>query len=663
MYLHSHFSPDNLIDFSKIKWEDFLPAMEQGKKLAEERIKKIKEQEPSFQHTILELENAKREMNQTFSILMCLLEANKDLDKVEMIDEVNEKLQALDNALNNDISFDMDLFLKVKEVYESAEQLSALDKKLTKIHYQDFIDSGVNLPKEVQDRLREISDRTSALEIKIESNVQEEPTHWKVKVQDITHLEGLSPSFIAEAKMLAEENNFDGWMIAINEATFGEVASFASYRPLRLEVTNLFRSRGNNNDKFDNKVLIAELLKLRHEEAKLLGFESPSHLTLKDRMIKKPEDALQFLEDLNNELRPSAEYYFNIIKDLAKAEEVEEVTQGDHLFYQTLATGKLLDMDMNELKHFFPYQQVWSGLQSLTEKLFNVRFERIEGASTWHSDVEVYKAIRGNTNIGLLYLDVFTRETKTAGAWMNNLVANGPGQLPIIIVAGNFSKNEEDGVVLLSDMIEVRTLFHEIGHAIHGLCSEVPYTSLAGTNVAWDFVELPSQIMENFTYTPEVLDLITCHYKTKSKIPKELREKITQSQKLFASYVTLTYTGQAYLDLSLHIKDKEFDLEWCENLLAWFWMTKRLPNAARTTNFTHIWGSGYDSGYYSYIWANVLDSDCFESFLEAGVLNSEMGEKFRKEILATGSSRDEMESFIAFKGRKPEVQALVKKIT
>lgn len=652
-----NYSVKNPINFKDFEWNNVIPDCKKYIKLCEQRIYKIKELDASFKNTILALENCDNELKVLTSIFSTLVGVNKDLEKSDEIDSIDLELNELVTKLENDIIFDLNLFKKVEEVYNARQSFSGEDLKLIEETYKGFIENGINLEKEKQDRLSLIDQRMGELSIEIQSNLLKEPLNWFVNV-DESEGAGIPSDCLASAKKLADERSEKGFTFQVTESNFYTVVENADSQSLRLKMNELFRSAGNNNDQYDNKKLIPELVSLRQEKAKILGYNTYASYVLKDRMVKNEQTAIEFLNELDKEIRPEAQKECQQLIKLAQSQGIT-ISMADEWYFESKLKSKLCNVDFNEVRNFFEYENVWNGLQKLIFNLYSIKFERVE-LPVYHNSVSCYEAKSGDKSLGVIYLDSFSRNGKSEGAWMMPIINGDKKQIPFILVANNFSPKNEEGVSLLS-LTDVKTLFHEMGHALHELCSKAQYASFSGSNVSWDFVELPSQIMENFVYNKDVLKSIAKHYKTGEVLSDDDVINLTKMNKIFNASGILAHVGLGLLDFKLHENNNgiiDFDLvnnEYNKCRL----IKDSSKKANRVTNFDHILSGAYDCGYYSYQWAKVLDSNCYLK-LEENEFSPKIVNDFREKILAVGSTVDPMTAFIDFYGSKPNVSVLLK---
>jgi Zn-dependent oligopeptidase len=647
----------NPMNFNEFKWEQVLVDCKSQILLCQERISKIKEMDASFENTILGLEHCDSELNHTVSIFSALVGVNKDITKTDEIDEIDSEINSLTTQLENDIIFDLDLFKKVEEVYLNRSNLFGEDLKLIEETYKGFIENGINLKKEIQNRLGYIDTRLGELSIEIQSNLLKEPLNWFINIKE-DEIDGIPADLLSSAKKLAEERSETGFTFQVTESNFYTIVENSNHQSIRIKFTDLFRSTGNNNDEFDTKNLITELISLRQEKAKILGFAGYSDYVLRDRMVKNEQTVVKFLNELDSAIRPEAEKECVALMKLAKIDGIE-MTMADDWYYESKLKSKLCNVNLAELRNYFEYSHVWAGLQSLIYNLYSVSFEKVD-FPVYHNAVDCYIAKEGDNILGVIYLDSFSRNGKNEGAWMLPIIHGCENQIPFILVANNFTPKNQDGISLLS-LTDTKTLFHEMGHALHELFSKAKYASFAGSNVAWDFVELPSQIMENFVYNPDVLSLIAKHYQTGELLSKETGNNLREMDKLFNATGILSHIGLGRLDLKLHRNnDGLIDFESVNDEYNNCRLYKTVSNKAnRVTNFDHILCGGYAVGYYSYQYAKVLDSNCYLK-LKEGNFSPDLVKDFRSKILAVGSTIDPMDAFCNFCGEMPNVSVFLK---
>jgi len=479
----------------------------------------------------------------------------------------------------------------------------------------------------------------------------------------------VTESAIEEAKHTAEQNGKEGWVFTLQYPSYIPFMTYADNRDLRKKLSLAFGSKGFNNNEFDNQDIVLKIAKLRHQRANLLGYKTHAHFVLEERMAKTPETVNTFLNDLLDKAKPAAINEFKTLENFAKElDSIDQLQKWDGAYYAEKLKQKLFDLDDKKLKPYFKLENVINGAFTVANKLYGLKFETINTIDKYHNDVLTYKVTDNNGNyVSLLYADFFPRPGKRNGAWMTvykpQYIKNGENSRPHISIVCNFTKPTKTKPSLLT-FNEVTTLFHEFGHALHGMLANTTYPSLSGTNVFWDFVELPSQILENWCYEKEALELFAKHYETGEVIPMDLIEKIKASATFNEGMQTLRQLSFGLLDMSWHSIDpsnidnvKTHELEAFKN-------TKLYPDVSKncmSTSFSHIFQGGYSSGYYSYKWAEVLDADAFEYFKEEGIFNPEVAQKFKDNILSQGGTQDPMTLYKRFRGKAPQPEALLKR--
>jgi len=662
-------TPFQAAPFSKIKNEDFIPAFKQAIADAKKEIDAIVDNPdaPTFENTIEALEFSGERLDRISSIFFNLnsAETNDEIQKIAQ--EVSPML----SEFSNDITLNDALFKRIKTVYEqkdsltlTIEQATLLDKK-----YKSFSRNGANLPEDKKQQLRKIDKELSQLKLKFGENVLAETNNYQLHITNENDLAGLPESAIEEAKHTAEQNGKEGWVFTLQYPSYIPFMTYADNRDLRKKLSLAFGSKGFNNNEFDNQDIVLKIAKLRHQRANLLGYKTHAHFVLEERMAKTPETVNTFLNDLLDKAKPAAINEFKTLENFAKElDSIDQLQKWDGAYYAEKLKQKLFDLDDKKLKPYFKLENVINGAFTVANKLYGLKFETINTIDKYHNDVLTYKVTDNNGNyVSLLYADFFPRPGKRNGAWMTvykpQYIKNGENSRPHISIVCNFTKPTKTKPSLLT-FNEVTTLFHEFGHALHGMLANTTYPSLSGTNVFWDFVELPSQILENWCYEKEALELFAKHYETGEVIPMDLIEKIKASATFNEGMQTLRQLSFGLLDMSWHSIDpsnidnvKTHELEAFKN-------TKLYPDVSKncmSTSFSHIFQGGYSSGYYSYKWAEVLDADAFEYFKEEGIFNPEVAQKFKDNILSQGGTQDPMTLYKRFRGKAPQPEALLKR--
>lgn len=663
-------TPYNTAPFSKINDSDFLPAFKKAIENAKSEIDAIvsNPEQPTFENTIEALEFSGEQLDRISSIFFNLnsAETNDEIQKIAQ--EVSPML----SEFSNDITLNEALFKRVKTVYDSkdslhltTEQQTLLDKK-----YKGFSRNGANLPEDKKEKLREIDKKLSQLTLKFGENVLAETNKFEMLITDEADLSGLPDGAIEAAKQLAESKGKEGWLFTLDYPSYIPFVTYADNRELRKRITIAAGKKGFHNDDLDNQNIVLQIATLRHERANLLGYETHAHFVLEERMAKTPEKVKTFLKELLEKAKPAAEKEFKNLQNFAKVlDGIEQLEKWDGPYYSEKLKQKLFSLDDEKLKPYFKLENVIKGAFTVANNLFDLQFEEIDNVDKYHEDVLTYKVTnKAGEFIAIFYADFFPRKGKRNGAWMTSYkpqyVKYGHMERPHVSIVCNFTKPTKSKPSLLT-FNEVTTLFHEFGHALHGMLANTTYPSLSGTSVYWDFVELPSQIMENWCYEKEALELFATHYETGELIPMDLVEKIKDSATFHEGMQTLRQISFGLLDMGWHgstspqtiTSVKEF-----ENQA--FADTQLYPDVAEncmSTSFSHIFQGGYSSGYYSYKWAEVLDADAFEYFKESGIFNKEVATKFKDHVLSQGGVEDPMVLYKRFRGQEPKPEALLKR--
>ncbi|MEH6536419.1 MAG: M3 family metallopeptidase [Psychroserpens sp.] len=668
--LNSKFeTPFHTAPFSKIKNEDYLPAFLKAIEKARAEIDAITTniETPTFENTIETLDFSGEELDRLSSIFFNLnsAETNDDIQKIA------QEISPLLSEFSNDITLNEDLFKRVKSVYDNksaldltVEQNTLLDKK-----YKGFSRNGANLSEDKKTRLREIDKQLSQLKLKFGENVLAETNKFEMHLTNEADLAGLPEGAKEAAQQLAESKDKEGWLITLDYPSYIPFMTYANNRELRKKLAISAGAKTFKSDELDNQENVLQIAKYRHERANLLGYKTHAHFVLEERMARTPETVEKFLNELLEKAKPAAEREFKDLETFAKdLDGIDKLEKWDGGYYAEKLKQKLFSLDDEQLKPYFKLEHVISGAFTIAERLYDLKFEEIDTIDKYHNDVLTYKVTdtKGHL-VSIFYADFFPREGKRNGAWMTvykpQYIKNEVNDRPHISIVCNFTKPTKSKPSLLT-FNEVTTLFHEFGHALHGMLANTTYPSLSGTSVFWDFVELPSQVLENWCYEKEALELFATHYETGEVIPMELIEKIKASATFHEGMQTLRQISFGLLDMSWHGQDPTSITSVKAHESKAFANTKLYPDVAEncmSTSFSHIFQGGYSSGYYSYKWAEVLDADAFEYFLEQGVFNKEVATKFKNHVLSQGGIEDPMTLYKRFRGKEPKPDALLKR--
>ena len=655
--------------FSKIKNKDYLPAFQEAIVLAKAEIDVIvnNTENPTFQNTIEALAYSGDTLDRISSIFF-------NLNSAETSDEMQKIAQDVSPLLSefgNDVRLNNALFAKVKTVYDQRESLNLNPEQITLLdkQYKSFSRNGANLPEDKKNQLREIDKELSKLSLKFGENVLAETNAFELHLTDYNHLAGLPEGTIEAARSLAKAQEKEGWIFTLDHPSYIPFVTYADNRELRKKLAIAFGARCFQNNEFDNQEIVLKIAKLRFERANLLGYKTHAHFVLEERMAESPEKVLSFSNDLLAKAKPAAQKEFDQLSAFAKElDGIEQLEKWDGAYYSEKLKQQLFNLDDEKLKPYFQLEKVLNGAFTIAEKLYGLTFTEVFDIDKYHEEVTTYE-VKGKNNelVAVFYADFFPRKGKRNGAWMTSFksqyIKDGKNERPHISNVCNFTKPTETKPSLLT-FNEVTTLFHEFGHGLHGMLANTTYPNLSGTSVYWDFVELPSQIMENWCYEPEALALFAHHYETGEVIPQEYVQKIKESASFQEGMATMRQLSFGLLDMGWHGQDptnitdiKAFETEQ-------FASTQLYPDVkenAISTSFSHIFQGGYSSGYYSYKWAEVLDADAFDYFLEEGIFNTEVAEKFKENVLSKGGTEHPMILYKRFRGQEPKPDALLKR--
>ena len=663
-------SPFDTAPFSQIKNEHFKPAFLKSIENARKEIDAITSntEKPTFENTIEALEFSGQQLDRISSVFFNLNSAETN----EEIQKIAQEISPLLSEFGNDITLNESLFKRVKSVYDqkdsldlTVEQDTLLDKK-----YKSFSRNGANLSEEKKTRLRAIDAKLAKLKLTFGENVLAETNKYQLHLTNEVDLDGLPEGEKEAAAQLAvSKGKKEGWMITLDYPSYIPFMKYAKNRELRKELSLAFGSKGFHNDKLDNQNNVLDIVKLRFERANLLGYKTHADFVLEERMAQTPEKVHSFLNELLEKAKPAAEREFQQLENFAlKLDGIDRLEKWDGSFYSEKLKQELFDLDDEKLKPYFKLENVIKGVFKVAENLFDLHFEEVNDIEKYHDEVKTYKVYDTDKNfVSLFYADFHPRTGKRGGAWMTSYKSqwkrNGENVRPHISNVCNFTPSTKSKPSLLT-FNEVTTLFHEFGHGLHGMLANTTYPSLSGTSVFWDFVELPSQILENWCYEKEALELFATHYETGETIPMTLVQKIKESATFQEGMQTLRQLSFGLLDMSWHGIDpsKITDVKKHEDEA--FKNTTLYPETSETcmsTAFSHIFQGGYSSGYYSYKWAEVLDADAFAYFKEKGIFNKEVATKFKDNVLSKGGTENPMVLYKRFRGAEPKVEALLER--
>lgn len=657
--------------FDKIKAEHYMPAFKEGIKQQQAEIDAIAENKeaPTFANTIEALDYSGDLLNRVSSVFYNLYSA----DTNEALEKIANEVSPMLSEHKDNLFLNEKLFARVKTLYDNRAKLGLTPEqnRLLEKYHRNFIRSGASLNPQQKEKLRAINKELGLAEIAFGQNVLAETNAYKKVIDKKEELAGLPEGVIQAAAEAAKEAGQNGkWMFTTQKASFIPVLQYSENRELRKELLMAYTTRANHNNANDNKALINKIMKLRVQKAQLLGFDSPAAFILDDTMAKTPKAVYDFLATVWAPALNKAKAEAADLQKLMDAEgKGEKLEPWDWWYYSEKLRKAKYDLDEEQLRPYFKLENVRKGIFELAGKLYGLKFQKLDSMPVYNPDVEVFEVKDADGSlIGVLYTDYFPRAGKRAGAWMENIAPqykkDGVNHRPIIVNVGNFTKPTADKPSLLN-MDEVETMFHEFGHALHGLLTQCTYPSLSGTAVARDFVELPSQIMENWCFEPQVMKTYAFHYKTGEIMPQELMDKIKKAGTFNQGFTMTELLSAALLDMDYHsMKDTtKFDVEAFEKAtMQRIGMIPEIIVRYRSTYFNHIFTGGYSAGYYSYTWAEVLDADAYQAFVESGdIYSPKVATAFRKNVLEKGDSDDPMKLYRAFRGADPNPQALLKR--
>ena len=658
-------TPYQSAPFNEIKEEQFLPAFQELIILSEKEIDDIvqNKEDATFENVIEALAFSGEKLEVVSGIFFNLNSAETN----DEIQKIAQEVSPLLTEFSAKISQNLALFEKIKKVFDEKAKynLNEEQEMLLNETYKGFVRSGALLDDADKEKFKKISIELSKKSLQFGQNVLAETNNYFKHISDEKELAGIPEAILEQYREEAKERNLDGFVVTLQYPSFLPLMTYAENRELRKELALANGKKSFQNNEFDNQNLIKEIISLKQEKAKLLGYENYADYVLEERMAKSPAQVKSFLNELLEKAKPYAEKEVEELKKLAKADGIEDMESYDHTFYAERLRKQKFDIDDEELKPYFQLEKVQEAVFGLAKTLFGLEFKETTDVQKYHEEVKTYEIFEDGKFKALLYADYFPRKGKRAGAWMTSFksqsINNGENNRPHISVVCNFSKPTSETPSLLTFQ-EVTTLFHEFGHALHGVLANTTYPNLSGTSVKWDFVELPSQFLENYCYEPEFLKTFAKHYQTGEVLPNEKIQKISDSKNFMEGYQTIRQIGFGLLDMAYHSDSekvgdvKTFEVE--ETKATNLYPSN--PETIMSTSFSHIFQGGYSAGYYSYKWAEVLDADAFQYFKENGIFNPEIAAKY-KILLSSGGTKNPMELYKSFRGSEPKVESLLKR--
>lgn len=661
-------TPHNAIPFDRISDDDFLPAAKEAIAITKKRLTEIKNiSNCSFNNVIESFERSMTEL----SLVMTVFSNLKGADTSDKREAIAKDLMPMFSAFHNEVNFDLELFAKIKNVYDRKKEfnLSVEENTLLEKIYKDFVRNGALLSEDKKTKVKAIDEELTKLALTFSENVLKDTNEYFLEITDKNDLDGLPVDYIEAIKGEAKKRNKDNsWIVTLKAPSLIPFMKYSKKRELRKKLQMLSGTIGSKNGTRDNKAIVHKISELRFERANLLGYKTHADYVLEQRMSESKDGVNNFLNDLLSKFKTFGEKDLNDLQNFAKKDNIDELYGYDLSYYMDQLQKERFSFDEELLRPYFKLENVINGAFIAAKNLYSLNFKKVTNIPVYHPEVETYEVFGDDGKfIGLFYADFFPRESKRSGAWMTLFREqnknDGINNRPHVAIVCNFTKPTESKPSLLT-LDEVTTLFHEFGHALHGLLSDCKYETLAGTNVYWDFVELPSQIMENWVYESELLDQFARHYQTNEVLPKEMIKKIKDSMNYMAGYMTCRQLMLGMIDMSWHAVDPKnikdvYALE--SKVIEKIPSPKRLPELNTSCSFSHIFAGGYSAGYYSYKWAEVLEADAFEFFKEKGIFNKSVANSFKENILMKGGSEHPMTLYKRFRGKAPATESLLKK--
>jgi len=666
-------TPYGIPPFGEIKTEHYIPAFEEAMKRQNEAVKEIVENKDAanFENTIVALEFSGMMLTDVALVFYNMLSSNTSEELQELAQDISPML----SKHSDEILMNEDLFARIKEVYDNAESFSIdkEDQMLLDLTYKRFVRGGALLNDNDKDRLKDINEKLSRLTLRFGDNLLAETNNYTLVIENEDELAGLPDGVIEAAAATAKDYDMEGkWVFTLQNPSVMPFLTYADNRDLRKEIKHAYVNRCNNDNEYDNKQIILDIIKLRIERAQILGYNTHADYVLEINMAKNSENVYNLLDEIWAAALPVMKNEVEMYTKMLTGETGEkDFDAADWRYYAERLRKQKYDLDEEELKPYLQLDNVKEGIFKVSEKLFGLTFEQIEGMPLYHEDAEVFEVLDENgKHKAILFMDYHPRQSKRGGAWMSSFrdqyVYNDKNVSPIITVNCNFTPATSSQPALLT-WDETTTFFHEFGHALHGILSDCKYPSTSGTSVPRDFVELPSQIMEHWVAEPEVLRMFAFHYETGEVIPEELIEKMKKAAHFNQGFATGEFLATAYLDMFYHTKtefnetnpDAVIDMEL--NLLSDLGLIPEIYARHRSTYFAHGFSGGYSAGYYSYIWSEVLDSDAFAAFEENGLFDEATAYKLKTDIFSNGHKDDPMTMFVNFRGREPKIDFLLEK--
>ncbi len=669
-FFEKYTTPYGTVPFDKIKTEHYEPAIREGIRQQAAEIDAIvnNPEAPTFANTILAYEKSGELLDRVTTVFGNLrsAETNDDLQTLA------QEMMPLLSEHSNNISLNEELFKRVKAVYNQKEQLNLTPEqtKLLENIYDGFIRRGANLQGEAQKQYRQLTKELSSLTLQFSENNLKEINNYQLVLTDKAQLAGLPESAIEAAAETAKEKGVEGWVFTLQAPSYIPFMTYADNRDLRHELYMAYNTKCTHNNEYNNIDIVKKLVNTRMAIAQMLGYENFAQYTLKKRMAEDSDAVYNLLNQLLEAYTPTAKKEYQEVQELARQEQGAEFTvmPWDWSYYSNKLKDKKFNINEEMLRPYFELEKVKEGVFGLATRLYGITFKKNTDIPVYHKDVDAYEVVdKDNKTLAILYTDFHPRTGKRAGAWMTEYKGQwidektGENSRPHVSIVMNFTKPTGNKPALLT-FDEVETFLHEFGHSLHGMFANSTYESLSGTSVYWDFVELPSQIMENFAIEKEFLNTFAQHYQTDEKLPEELIKRLVDASNFNAAYACLRQVSFGLLDMAWYTRNTPFEGDVKEYEQQSWAKAQILPvvkDACMSTQFSHIFAGGYSAGYYSYKWAEVLDADAFSLFKQKGIFNREVAESFRNNILSKGGTEHPMILYKRFRGQEPTIDALL----
>lgn len=673
-FMEPYGTPHDTVPFDKIKFEDFEPAFMEGMRREDEEIEKLinNPEPPTFDNTIAYYDDSKGEnyydlLDRVSTVFSCLMSAETD----QKMEDLAQKLSPILTKHENDITLNPKLFARVKAVYENHRELTPEENTLLEQEYDAFVRSGALLDDAGKEKLRELTEKASMLELQFSQNLLKENKAYTLHITDKAELDGLPETAVEAAAQTAKDRNLEGWVFTLDYPSYSPFMTYSNNRELRRQMYMAHSTECTHDNDANNIDICKQIINVRQEIAQLLGYKTFADYVLKHRMASNVKNVYKLLYDLIKDYKPTAVEEVKAIEDMAKKIEGNDfkMEPWDFSYYSHKLQMEKYNLDAEMLRPYFQLDNVIKGVFGLATRLYGITFKENKDIPVYNKDVKAYEVFdKDGSYLAVFYADFYPREGKHDGAWMTefqeqSINHKGENIRPHVSVVTNFTKPTPTKPALLT-LGEVETFLHEFGHSLHGMFANTRFESLSGTNVWWDFVEMPSQFMENYAVEPEFLHTFAFHYKTGEPIPDELIDRILKARNFNVAYSCLRQVSFGLLDMAYYTLDKPFtgDLVAFEKN-AWkdAIITQQLPDTCMTVQFSHIMAGGYAAGYYSYKWAEVLDADAFSVFKKNGIFDRATAQRFRDCILSKGGTEHPMTLYKRFRGQEPTIDALLER--